>query len=121
MQRQKSQLIKRDARSSGISLLSIAFLLFITNPTQLPIAFILLLPMLVSYVVFVSTRLLLRIFFDLGDHQLKIASYTLAGGALFVLLLGSLKQLGIQDFVLTLLLAGGLGFYFLRTSQGAEA
>ncbi len=117
---EKSQFIKNDAKYSALSMLGIVLLLFITNPSQLPIVFILLFPALISFATLVTARLLLRVFFDISDYHLKIGSYALAGSVLFVLLLGSLKQLGFQDFILVLLLASGLAFYFMRSSHDAQ-
>lgn len=114
---EKVKQIKDDAKIALSSIIGIVFLIFITNPSQMPIIFVLLIPMLIALFSFVGSRLFLRVFFDLSDYQLKVCSYALSGGVLFILLLGSLKQLGFQDFVLVLLLTSGLAFYFLRSSQ----
>lgn len=122
MQKQKQYFIKKDVLLSSLSILGILSFVFITNPQSMPILFVLLLPLLFAAGAFVTTRLLLRVFFDVNDRQLKILSLSFAGGALLVVVLGSLKQLGIQDFVLALLLVAGSAFYFLKNlSQDSGA
>lgn len=118
---EKVNQIKNDAKLAAVSIVGIVFLIFITNPTRMPIVFVLLIPALISFFSFVFSRLILRVFFSTGEQQLKVPSYALAGSVLFVLLLGSLKQLGLQDFVLSALLASGLAFYFLRSTADSHS
>lgn len=118
---EKTNQIKNDTKLAALSVVGIVFLIFITNPTRMPIVFVLLIPALISFFTFVFSRLMLRVFFNIGDHQLRVLSYAVAGSVLFVLLLGSLKQLGLQDFVLSALLAGGLAFYFLRSATDSTS
>lgn len=118
---EKIKYLKNDAKLGAMGLFGIFFLIFITNPVSVPIAFVLVMPILVASTSFVVTRFFLRLLFEFNNHQITICSYMLAGGVLLVLMLGSLKQLGLQDVILSLLLASGLAFYFTRSSEDTRS
>lgn len=105
---------KRELVLSTIGSLSILLLLISTNPQTMPAAFLLIFPLLVAFTSFMIAKLILRFFTNANEMSVKIISSLVAMGSLLVVLLGSLGQLGLQDFLLASLLIGGLVFYLKR-------
>lgn len=117
MNQKKAIAVKKDLLFGSIGALSSLFLIFITNPTSLPMLVVLSFPVIFTVSSFYFSRVFLRVFFEMSDQSMKILSSAFSGGFMLVFLLGSLKQLGMQDFILAALLVSGLGFYFLTRQQ----
>lgn len=110
--------LKHDGILAGMGMITIALFIFLTNPRSLSVALLLFLPVMIAVTVFALSRLLLRLMSSMTERLLNLISGIVSAGSLLVVLLSSLKQFGLQDGLLALLLVAGLVFYFRRTGAG---
>lgn len=110
--------LKKDGLIASLGIMFIALFIFMTNPRSLSAAWLLFMPILIAITVFAVTRLLLRLTSTKTEQLMTTTSGIVAAGSLVVVLLGSLKQLGLQDGLLALVLVAGLIFYFRRSGIG---
>src|SRR5687767_10085321 len=111
---------KKDLALSAVGFVSIMLFLISTNPRSLSAIFLLVFPALVAATSFAITRLFLHLFTSLTSELIKIIASVISVGVLLVVLLGSLGQLGFQDFLLAFLLVGGLVFYLKHLRSARE-
>jgi len=88
--------------------------LLITNPRSLSAPMLLLLPVLVAVTLYTICKLLLEVFSSMSGLKIRTVSLVLSAGPTLLMLLGSLGQLGVQDFMLAFSLIAGLSWYIMR-------
>ncbi len=100
------------------SVLGCMLFLFFTNPERLPVVLTLTVPVLLAALCVGMTRLVCAVFTDMTEVRIRRLSIITGAGVLVVALLGSLGQLGIQDFILSAALVSGVVFYLRRFQTG---
>lgn len=109
-----SKRMKIDISIISICIMLVSFFIFFTNPENLPVIMILILPVLSVIASYIITNIIITWLFGLSR---KYSSAISAGLSIFVLsvfLLGSVKQLIAQDLLLISLFVLGVMFYTLR-------
>lgn len=115
MKNLNTKFIKRDLIITLSGLVIMSLFIFFTNPFSMPIWVILLVPIVASIVTANIFKILLKLFLqDIKGKSLTVLSLSSALFVLIMFLLGSLKQLGIQDFALVLAFISGSAFYFYK-------
>lgn len=94
--------------------------ILLTNPQNLSALFLLFLPLLIAFTSYRITKLLIEIFSDWSMKRVKQVSAVLATGITLIVLLSSLHQLGLQDFILSVSLVAGFGWYLRRLQPTLE-
>lgn len=105
---------KRDIQALGISIICIFSFLFFTDPNDLPVLVLLILPLLVSFFAYYFTNIIIRSVSNLSLGSRRIISSSVSLLVLTIFMLGALKQLNIQDVMLVLIIVSGLSFYVSR-------
>lgn len=105
---------KRQLILCAIGIAGILLFILTTNPAVISVGLLLVLPMLVALTTFACARLMLQIFSGLSATKRTALSSVCAVGPTLIVILGSLGQLGVQDFMLACLLVGGLYWYIKR-------
>lgn len=116
----KYQLVKKYTTHCISTLVMGMFFVFVTNPSSMPIALVLTIPLLVAIFCLSSTKLLMVVFTDMTSEKIEIIARSIAMGVLFLLALGSIKQLMAKDLLLIALLFCGVAFYFIRAVKSPE-
>jgi hypothetical protein len=111
---------KRDAVFAFTGMFSVILFMVTTNPQQLSVFMLLVLPILVAFTSYIIIKLFIELFTDLPPVRYKQTSAILAGGVTLIVLLSSLHQLGLQDFILSALLILGFSWYLRRLNPLAE-
>lgn len=109
-----SQTFKKQLVLSAAGVCGIVLFIFMTDPRSISAGLLLVLPALVACTSFILVKLSLGIFTSLSAARIKALSLIAACGTSLVVVLGSLGQLGLQDFTLACLLIGGLSWYVRR-------
>jgi len=102
----------------GVLIVVIVFLLFATNPEQLPLP-LLVLPFLLLFILLhtlIGLLLKKRNSGSLSKNR-KIVLVTLSALPVLILILQSIGQLSIRDFLILAGLGVGIVFYFVKTDQ----
>lgn len=108
--------IVKDIKIIFASIVIMSFFIFFTNPFSMPIYMLLIIPILSSMIVFYITDALCLYFTKFSKKVRMIINLSIAFLTLTLILLGSLKQLSLQDFVLVILLVSGVSLYFLKAN-----
>lgn len=108
--------IVRDIKIIFASIVIMSFFIFFTNPFSMPIYMLFIIPVLSSIIVFYIADALCSFFFKFNKKVRIIINLSIAFFALTLILLGSLKQLSLQDFVLVMLLVLGVSLYSLKAN-----
>ena len=108
--------IIKDIKIIFASIVIMSFFIFFTNPFSMPIYMLLIIPVLSSIIVFYIADALCSYFFKFSKKVRIIINLSIAFFALTLILLGSLKQLSLQDFVLVMLLVLGVSLYSLKAN-----
>jgi len=108
--------IAKDIKIIFASIVIMSFFILFTNPFSMPIYMLLIIPILNSMIVFYIADVLCLYFTKFSKKVRMIINISIAFLTLTLILLGSLKQLSLQDFVLVMLLVLGVSFYSLKAN-----
>jgi len=108
--------IVRDIKIIFASIVIMSFFIFFTNPFSMPIYMLLIIPILNSMIVFYIADVLCLYFTKFSKKVRMIINLSIAFLTLTLILLGSLKQLSLQDFALVILLVSGVSLYSLKAN-----
>jgi hypothetical protein len=111
---------KKDAALAFIGILSVVLFIVSTNPQEISAFMLLLLPVLVAFASYKIIKLFIEIFTEWSLLRARQISAILASGVTLIVLLSSLHQLGLQDFILSILLILGFSWYLRRLNPLAE-
>jgi hypothetical protein len=111
---------KKDAAFAFIGILSVVLFIVSTNPQEISAFMLLLLPVLVAFASYKIIKLFIEIFTEWSLLRARQISAILASGVTLIVLLSSLHQLGLQDFILSILLILGFSWYLRRLNPLAE-
>jgi hypothetical protein len=114
MEIQNNTIYKRDMVWSIASALLIVLFILTTNPQNLSVLFLLLFPILVAIASYRFVKLGLELFTSWEDFRVKLYGLVSSVGVTLIVILSSLHQLSLQDFVLSILLVAGFGWYMKR-------
>lgn len=113
----KKDFLKKSVRLSIGSVLGCMLFLFFTSPANLPVFFLLIIPVLFAVFCVGVSRIIGLVFFEYSGAAIRRISIVIGAGALLLSLLGSLGQLGFQDVLLASALITGVVFYLRRFQQ----
>lgn len=112
--------LKNNILALSSCLLVMLALFFLTNPSQLPAAMLLIAPILIGILTYYLSKLMLSIFSDFSSSLIRSTSLIGASFPTLLVLLGSSGQLGLTDVILASTLTLGLAWYMKRQSLAAN-